>query len=547
MVEYLEVNILFFLKLAIFVHNFKRFRIFQQIMENLWKKESTESSALHVDLFTDLDDSPIILERATGKSNAIADKHRAIGNRWFEGMQWLFAIEEYNKSLCLAEYGTESMSLSYANRANCFLRGEMYKYCMADIELAIESNYPERLMAKLQQRKADCMRKRDQREYVKPKLELSYPSHENIPFMANVSEIQHNSEFGRHIVAKCPIPAGKTILIEPSYVSQSIKCDYHHCWTCQAAGCSLIPCKNCTIAMFCSVECVEKGRIYHGIECGFKSTNANRDCSSRFVARTIFKALGACNGSVDELAAFVESVRNEPTVISTALMEPIDEYRLFLQLSKSRAGRVSVIANSAYRFIMAIPEMERLFKTLTKKRFLMHLTCMHASILVNNGCGGAASNDMNQYSSISLVYSLFNHQCASNVFVHRIDDADVCFTIRPIEKGEQLFISYVKSTRPNRRQFIFDAFGFWCVCTKCVPVELESHQKRRMEKDEYYKAIQRFGPFNRYAREGVIPAEVKNHCIQFLNAFGRLPDNEILESIVSLYKQCISYEHGAWE
>lgn len=37
--------------------------------------------------------------------------------------------------------------------------------------------------------------------------------------MANVLKIQRNNEFGRHVVSKCDIPAGETVLIEDNFIS----------------------------------------------------------------------------------------------------------------------------------------------------------------------------------------------------------------------------------------------------------------------------------------------------------------------------------------
>lgn len=144
--------------------------------KNMWKKESHEPSALYVDLFkATLMDPELTGFISAGKSNAIADNHRIAGNQLFVQQKWSEALDKYNDSLRYAEFGSESLSFAYANRSSCFLHLEKYDDCLADIESAIKANYPARLMAKLEQRKAECMAKRAQDPITKRKPELSYP------------------------------------------------------------------------------------------------------------------------------------------------------------------------------------------------------------------------------------------------------------------------------------------------------------------------------------------------------------------------------------
>lgn len=50
-------------------------------------------------------------------------------------------------------------------------------------------------------------------------LKLCFDPNEKYPCMADVLEVQKNSDFGRHIIAKSDIAVGKIVLIEKSYVS----------------------------------------------------------------------------------------------------------------------------------------------------------------------------------------------------------------------------------------------------------------------------------------------------------------------------------------
>lgn len=517
-------------------------------MENLWKKASNESVE-YVDLFENSPTKmPVNVKRATEKSNTIANKHREAGNLLFGQKQWLNAIEEYNKSLCYAEVGSEPISLAYANRGNCFKRLGKYDECLADIELAKKSKYPERLMPKLVQRKADCLKMKSSDTKVGPTTAtLSYAPKTTVPGMADCVEIHHNAEYGRHCVAKCDIPVGKTILVESSFVAITKRAEISHCATCQVANSNVMPCDKCTLAMFCSVECVECGRAYHDMECGYLFNDGILDCAPQFVARTIFMAIVAC-GSVDELMAFVESVRGEVAGIPTSLIEPKGRYRAFLQLklgvySEYERAAVRLQADYAYRYIVAMPTMADLFDTLVKQRFLMHLMLMHLILLGKNSSSGI-KYDVNHVTSLGLVFSLFNHQCTPNLMNAGTGDKEVCITIRPIKKGEQLFITYVVNPKPNQRQYIFNEFGFWCECSKCVPVAVPMRDMLRMEMDGDNHAINSIIPFIHLEQDVAERERMKRHCISFINRHGHLPYNKTLEFCIYVFKQCILYEYG---
>lgn len=518
-------------------------------MDAIWKTESAGSSALYVDLFENTSKLPTNLQRAPEKCNALSDKHRATGNGYFGRTAWADALECYNQSLCFAEPGSESMSLAYANRANCFLRLRKYDHCLADIELAIAANYPERLMAKLLERKANCLRdKRGGHKETGPtRAQLSYGEHATIPGLADVLELRASPEYGRHVVAASDIPVGKTVLVESSFTALTKRSAAAHCAACQNVRCNLVACAGCTVAMFCSAECLERGRAFHGPECGYVFNDARLDRSAQYVARSIFVALHACGGSVDELMAFVADARRDAQGMPASMTDAKDKYRVFLHLKFGlyHADAIQIIllqADFAYRIVMAMPAMAAHFDTLAKRRFLQHLIAMHLIILSKNSSSGL-KYDANHVTSIGLVFSLFNHQCTSNLMNAGVGDTEVCITIRPVRKGEQMFVTYVTQPKPNQRRYIFDEFGFWCKCTRCVPAAVRPTARRLMERDEHLAAVNRILPFFDCERDVADRAKVKEHCIKFLNAHGHLPSNDILEHIVKVFKSCILYEY----
>ncbi|KAJ6640900.1 hypothetical protein Bhyg_05833, partial [Pseudolycoriella hygida] len=195
-------------------------------MNNLWKKEAERTE--YVNLFASVKDSGLdemCIELFTlGKSqkdNLQSTEWLVNGNNYFCQNKWYKAMECYRKSLCFAQAGSANEALAYSNISACLLRLNWFNETLHCIELARQSNLPDRVKPTLKQRVIDCLRRMlmspsypvyERMHKFKPKL--SYNADEDYPCMANVVEIQRNDIFGRHLVAKCDIPVGQTVLME---------------------------------------------------------------------------------------------------------------------------------------------------------------------------------------------------------------------------------------------------------------------------------------------------------------------------------------------
>ncbi|PLB34964.1 S-adenosylmethionine-dependent methyltransferase [Aspergillus candidus] len=109
-------------------------------------------------------------------------------------------------------------------------------------------------------------------------------------------------------------------------------------------------------------------------------------------------------------------------------------------------------------------------------------------------CEAGAKLDLNsfnltnaQYDRIGLYLhpyaALINHSCAYNA-VAGFDGAELFVkAVRPIAKGEQVFISYVDTTNPTqlRRQELRERYFFDCACSKCsASTDEDDHQEQQI-------------------------------------------------------------------
>lgn len=540
-------------------------------MAALWEKESNCSDALWVDLFAaDRKNHKVFAEwdrkiRTSEwtshflgmnvkpvKNNKVSDSFRNDGNMYFRMEQWVEAMEMYTQSVRFAEIGTKSMSLAYANRASCFLRMKQYDKCLIDIELAIEAKYPADLMPKLIKRKNDCEEAMenddDQATPFKPKL--SFDPNEKFPCMADVLEIQRNAEFGRHIVAKCDIDVGQTILVEENFVSITAGFDRANCYTCLQAMQNFIPCTNCTDVMFCCEDCRSQNDVHQQF-CG---AAINRmPTNVKLIAKSILFALTTFS-SVDELMEFVDDVLSKrATEIPEAANDARSKYGLFLSLQP--APKTSIDQGTIYKVytgLLDAPAVKKMFDSKQRQRFLMHLVAEHFLIISNNSYGGSLSSE-SSVCTLACVMSLFNHACAPNAFNSSAGNREVCITMRPIKKGQQVFVKYLCGDRTTRQrqEMLLNQWGFVCKCDKCIPISAPADRKR-MQSDPMFKAL--LSNVNvldwhfQILQSGEDYDGISNQpkltkaCEEFLRKYGQLPWCEEMEQVLKTYTKCLLHD-----
>lgn len=433
-------------------------------MENLWHKEC--DNAQYVDLFKPAQSSPINHTPSSyqfGKNNERSIALRNDGNEKFRLENWEEALNSYNRSLCFAENGSENVGLAYANRSACFFRMRMYDRVLVDIALAIQSRVPERLLPKLEQRKNDSenLKRMQQRQYERTP-QLSYSANYAWPCMTDVVEIRKNNEFGRHLVAKCDIPAGKIILLEENFMTVENNVE-SLCYSCSRDEANFISCAKCSVVMFCSTECMERNST-HKFECGtlFHTLHIEDKLQIKIVLLAI-----ELFDNVESLMKFVEEMLTEdPFKLPGSLHSPKSKYHFFLKLGKTPPTTFEILPETykIYRNAMAIPKIGTLFDTMEKQHFLMHLIAHHFLATNHNSYGGESNT------TIGLVMSMINHSCSPNLHNYAVRNQRCCVTIRPVKKGHQLFTTYLTDgDKPlkQRRKELMQWWGFECKCEYC--------------------------------------------------------------------------------
>lgn len=443
-------------------------------MENLWKKESEN---VYVDLFDGKSCAELenVISWKSLKDNQHSTDLRMKGNVKVRSGDLVGAMNCYTQSLCFAEIGSENVALSYAKRSECFFHMQMFNESLIDIELALASNPPGYL--KCEQRKLQIISALDANSVV------NYVNNSNLSCFPNAVKIKRCEQFGRHLIAKCDIPVGQTVLIEEDFIAIRTS-DVPACFNCFRERANFVACSLCPDVVFCSNDCMSRSST-HKWECGTFFSQLH--FKTKFQMKAVLQAIDTFN-TVDRLVEFVENVLDEsPDQLPKSLPDFTSKYHFFLKLEKSTTFHAKLLVEVCKIFdnLLLLPKIATIFHSIEKQRFLMHLVGHHFLVIKNN-C--ILSREPWSMMSVFNVLSMLNHSCAPNLYHPRKGKRQYCVTIRPVEKGQQLFISYLsindQSFAEQRQAKLKSTWGFNCMCDNCHMID-----KPLMTLDHYYEHI----------------------------------------------------------
>ncbi|KAG8236842.1 hypothetical protein J437_LFUL017126 [Ladona fulva] len=400
------------------------------------------------------------------KDSALSIRLRNEGNDAFIKRKGTKALKLYTRSVLHAPSCAE-LSLAYGNRSAVLFSIGYFEDCEADINRAIQSNYPDDLMFKLMKRKGECLSKLKRRCEAKKSYEdslaylkaassltdnkrkeiennisqllsdcqicqenvgphkvspgiclptLSGKKNDEVFCASNAVKIHFSEEFGRHVVATRNIIPGDVLAVEAPFASILLPEFYtSHCYHCLRRSWSLIPCEHCCNVMYCSEECRKNSWLrYHEKEC---------------------------------------------SILYYILQLDID------LLSESKKLEI-LVGGLILRHLQNLPcnahEVSELFVEKIKSSTEVTLEDNHklSSSLVEIGAAAYA------------LLSLINHSCDPNVVRHSSGNKAVLRAIRPIREGEQIMDNYgyhyAVHSLGIRQSNLKGQYFFDCNCIACL-------------------------------------------------------------------------------
>lgn len=461
------------------------------IMHTLWKREGDLDSN-YVDPFAGIgieyrndmkhwNDELNVLKSAemlqrSQKCNKVADELMQFGHSEYSAHHWSEAASAYSRALCFAKRGTIFEGLAYGNRGLCYFQLGLYHSALTDFDSAAQKMCPEQFLSNIQDLRVECqklaLKKAHRMKTRTPKMKLA--ADKQIPCMANVLEIKGNKTFGRCVIAKKDIEVGQTIFVAETFASTVV--DYEdeqphrhaYCYTCQRTEMNFIPCANCSDVMFCSEDCASYNSA-HKMEC---QTSYHRidDIGIKFIIQTILVAIETFP-NVDQLIKFVESCTADRGCdqIPKSAKDARAKYGIFLKLTPAYSDAELFNAYQAFSSILLIPKIRYMFDTEAKQRFLMHLIVHHATVIPKNAFFDVAVySEQHTIKYMFDILSIVNHSCAPNMHFSLKGKCGYCVTVRPIKRGDQVFINYLGDDvymPTEQRQFRLKASWGKCLYT----------------------------------------------------------------------------------
>lgn len=166
------------------------------------------------------------------KNESAAKLLKQSGNEKYLKSQFIEALVNYNKALCLAESDGLKSQL-FGNRSAVYFEVKKYSLCIENIQLAKKFGNQQ---VKLQEREAKCKELLQVEGDVKEEdqmaaefFKLSYEKHPKIPFIIDGIDVKYSRKYGHHLITNRDLNAGDIIAIEP-FLCNLVALDIQNCY-----------------------------------------------------------------------------------------------------------------------------------------------------------------------------------------------------------------------------------------------------------------------------------------------------------------------------
>lgn len=411
----------------------------------------------------------------SGKDESKSERARNYGNEMYKVRHYDDALIFYNESIAFAKNNGKNLALAYGNRSAVLFQMKQYAASLQDIEQAKICNYPADLLNKLQVRQKKCEQflnnipSKTKENYITDSIFKGF--NKEIPCVSAALDLKYDSELGRRLVANCNIQPGAVLAEESPFISSLLANLCHtRCSNCLCKSFNLIPCPNCSSAMYCSKECMNVGlNKYHDLECSLSASIKSLMLTKIQLLsfRVAICALTYYNSNIKSLKKSVEAIEKHAESNSEKAgfskdsqghwKYRSDKYEPIHCLVSHSKDRKTV--DLCYRTVVAaalviiFQQQSDVGKKFTEEEadffgglILHHLQTSACNMHTISELADDSCDDMQLGNAAFAVHSLFNHSCSPNVtrYNFSVGGKTIMRTIAllPIDKGEEIFDNY---------------------------------------------------------------------------------------------------------
>ena len=248
----------------------------------------------------------------------------------------------------------------------------------------------------------------------------------------------------------------------------------HNCLESIPMSSLAIVCDRCHLVVYCSKGCQEEALPVHRVECEglVKVEQARGKCK--------YNTTAECTRDL----YWPPSIA---LVVARALNRKVLEWKGYEEWEISflaRPEKLPPLKESGFKKLLQFM-WPLVLRSITTEEMLYDTYC---KIALN----ASQSSKLSGVSAMAVYtnFSLFNHCCVPNCAWKMENGVKIVYTLKDIEKGEELCISYISDIHrllPGnfRREKLMSVFGFECRCSVCVDEKVSrsvswflEHQKK---------------------------------------------------------------------
>ncbi|XP_037030348.1 histone-lysine N-methyltransferase ASHR1-like [Bradysia coprophila] len=412
------------------------------------------------------------------KSNESAVKHFSLAESYQQKGNFAQALENFNLCLCYAPAKSKLIFDSLTNRSKIYYKVKQYGRVLDNLNWAKEIKSMENGCTDLMEMLTTCKEEISRGTTAANAtdfFQLTLPINERLPFVSACLELKQNEIYGRYFTTNKDLSPGDVIVAEEPFfkVVDSTVCHLRCCICCSTNLYSLIPCDNCSGAMFCSYEC--KSSSIHGREC--EPAGKRMDTLEEYMLQRMFyQAMEVCGGSMDELKALVSSEAEHKTILDFDFRhctDDVNKRKIILAVSGlDKRDPGSTETYSRYQKIIDRLSTETAATDDFLENYLVR--CLQ-SLTVNffHFFWSAVNEAKPKGFLLCALSAFFSHSCDPNVEKVDVDNRLVFVAKRPIKAGEQLNMcydryNYMRYSLDERQSYLNEVYKFKCNCDACA-------------------------------------------------------------------------------
>ena len=228
--------------------------------------------------------SSLLDEQTTySKCAKTSNEYREKGNQAYASQNNEQALKFYNQAICYASSYSRELSLALGNRSATLYNLKYYRLAIEDVHRALDllsfNDEDNQRRDRLEQRLYQCLKNQsennqiiDDNENKLEELKLNQIFNKTYPSLTSYGDIKISSDRGRHVISSnvsSTLKPGTIILIEQPYASVLLPSAWStHCHMClKRLNLLLFVCSQCTRAIYCSFDCLQRSIIWHAFEC----------------------------------------------------------------------------------------------------------------------------------------------------------------------------------------------------------------------------------------------------------------------------------------